>query len=199
MIAGCLEELLPDATLLPRVLEEHAAFTAGKTRHATPSAAPRLVNIAGVPGAGKSTLARQVLQEEPALLYLSFDELMEGLSPYREDLHRHGAAVAFARWELPARWLGYRFLEECLARRYSLLFEHGNATPAHVDLYRRVKALGYRLEIRFIDVPLEVAIERAGQRERYTPREVVEERHALLRELNETYKQLADSFEIIQA
>jgi probable phosphoglycerate mutase len=196
-LPGTLDELLPDATSRARVLEEYAAFAGGK--RGIPAPSPLLLNISGIPGAGKSTLARRVLEERPALVYLSFDELMEALTPYREDLRQRGAAAAFERWELPARLLGYRLLQRCVERRYSILFEHGNADPGHVALYRRLKARGYRVEIRFIDAPLPVAIERASRRERYIPAAVIAERHALLRELNEQYKAIADIFETIQS
>ncbi|MDR2131675.1 MAG: zeta toxin family protein [Odoribacteraceae bacterium] len=192
-----LDELLPGKRLRERVLKEYDAFTGKKKRLATPSPAPRLLNISGIPGAGKSTLARRIREEEPSLLYLSFDELMESLTPYREDLLEHGAAEAFKRWEAPARHLGYRFLGECVERRHSLLFEHSNATPGHVALYRHLKSRGYRVEIRFIDAEPSVALARARQRERFLPAGIIAERHALLQALNERYKAIVDTFETI--
>ncbi|MDR0765620.1 MAG: zeta toxin family protein [Odoribacteraceae bacterium] len=192
-----LEEVLAGETTRQRVLEWYEAFSASAFSVATPSPSPLLVNISGIPGAGKSTLAREVIKENPSLLHVSFDNLMEELPPYREDLRQHGAREAFARWELPARHLGYRLLGEGIARRLSILFEHGNATPGHVALYRRVKSLGYRVEIRFLDVPPGVAAERVARRERFFPVEEIETRHAALAELNEVYKKIVDTFEII--
>ncbi|MDR2413487.1 MAG: zeta toxin family protein [Odoribacteraceae bacterium] len=192
-----LEELLPVETTRQRVLEWYDAFSARAFSLLIPSPSPLLVNIAGIPGAGKSALAREMMKENPSLLHVSFDALMEGLPPYREDLRQRGAAEAFARWELPARHLGYRLLAGGISRRFSILFEHGNATPGHVDLYRRVKSLGYRVEIRFLDVSPAVAASRTRGRERFFPVEAIATRHALLLELNEVYKGIVDTFEII--
>ena len=122
---------------------------------------------------------------------------MENLSPYRDDFREVGPAAAFERWERPARHLGYTLLDTCIDRGYSILFEHGNATPAHVDLYRRVKSLGYRIEILFIDVDPRVAASRAASRERYFPPGLLDRRHAIIQQLNETYKKIADTFNTI--
>jgi predicted kinase len=194
-----LGSLLPAGASLDRVLDEYARLVERKTRPLTPSPAPLFLNVSGIPGAGKSTLAAKILLEDPSMLYLSFDELMEALAGYREDFQRLGAAAAFERWELPARHLGYRLLREAVARRYPILFEHGNATPSHVALYRRLKRAGYRVEIRFLDADVPTALKRVRRRERSCPEALVVERAALLRELNETYKEIVDKFETIRS
>jgi probable phosphoglycerate mutase len=181
------------------VLEEYDGWFERKTRGMKGSPFPLFLNVSGIPGAGKSTLAGEIAAGDPSLLYLSFDELMEGLSGYREDARGMGSAAAFGRWERPARWLGYRALREAVERRFSILFEHSNATPSHVALYRCLKNRGYRVEIRFLEASVPEAIERTRHRERWVPAEVVAERAALLRELNESYKQIVDHFETFQS
>ena len=66
---------------------------------------------------------------------------MEALSGYQADcsLDRE---KAFLRWELPARFLGYRLLLLGLRNGWPILFEHSNALREHVDLYKKIKSLG---------------------------------------------------------
>ena len=198
MNTGRLEELLPDNAARQELLAWYNDVPARALSLAPPSPSPLLLNVAGLPGAGKTTLALKILEEHPHLFYISFDRLMEEMPPYRETLRQRGPREAFVRWEQPARCLGYRLLEAGLARRLSILFEHGNAAPEHLDLYRRARSAGYRVEIRFIDVETHIAIERIRKRERFFPAEAVAERRALLLALNEEYKKIVHTFEIIR-
>ena len=68
-----MESLVPDETLRRRVIEEYQALAESKLARATPTPPPLLVNISGLPAAGKSTLAARLLENNPSLLYLSFD------------------------------------------------------------------------------------------------------------------------------
>jgi predicted kinase len=194
-----LAALLPDGASEKDLMEEFAAFAEHKTRDAVPSPGiPLLLNISGIPGSGKTTMAARLLAEYPSLVYISFDELMEALPGYRADLLERGAPAAFTRWEAPARLLGYRLLEECVARRLSILFEHSNADPRHVSLYRSLKEAGYRIEIRFLDTDEQTALARTRQRARAVPPTLIATRAALLRTLKEEYRRLADHFETIK-
>lgn len=190
-------------TLPPDVSPEEtgAAFAAVAERFkaaAQSSERPLLINISGLPGAGKTFIARRLLQQKPNWVYISFDELMEALPAYRAE-----AAVnpetAFRRWEIPARFAGYSLLKECVERRLSILFEHSNANSAHLDLYRKIMTKGYEVEIRFIDAPPELVLPRVAARPRFFPPEGVTERWKLLRCLLPEYQKTVTRFSILGA
>ncbi len=165
---------------------------------ARPSEHPVLMNISGLPGAGKTFMARLLLQQKPHWIYIAFDELMEALPVYRAE-----AALdpekAFRRWELPARFAGYALLKECIEHRFSVIFEHSNANSAHIGLYRKIMEAGYEVEIRFIDATPELVLPRVAARPRYFPPEGVMERWSLLQRLLPEYQKTVTRFSILGA
>ena len=130
-------------------------------------------------------------------LHIAFDAIMEALSGYQADysLDRENA---FLRWELPARFLGYRLLLLGLRNGWPILFEHSNALREHVDLYKKIKSLGYRIHMVCIDATPEMVIKRLARRNRFFPEEQVKKRWDCLIDLLPEYQKIVDDFKLIQ-
>jgi Predicted kinase len=190
-------DIIIDTTLQKQVISEFESLLKTKTEKLQQSASPYLINISGIPGSGKTTLAKQILSRNSELLYVSFDEIMENISFYKSDCQKLGAECAFTKWELPARYLGYKLLRDGLINRYPILFDHSNAFLEHIELYKIIKGMGYKTEIQFIDIDLKTAIERSKKRLRFVPEKMIRDRHKLLKNLNLQYNEIVDKFIVL--
>jgi len=106
---------------------------------------PTLFLMCGLPGAGKTTLAKQLERERPALR-LTPDEWMEPLffDPY-DEVKR--AAVEGVQWEVAARVLDLGV---------DVVLDWGFWSRRERDDFRaRAAARGARFEVRFLNVPRE--------------------------------------------
>jgi predicted kinase len=110
--------------------------------------------LCGLPGSGKTTLA-MTLEQERRALRLSPDEWMCSLSMdvYDEAMR---TAVETLPWNIAAR---------ALALGVDVILENGFWLRAERDEYRsRAKALGARVELRFLDVPRDELWSRLNKR-----------------------------------
>lgn len=128
-----LEEVLPSGCDAGPVWMDFDCWVDSQKVDMRTSESPLLLNICGIPASGKSYWAEEWLSENGPCLHIAFDAIMEALSGYQADysLDRENA---FLRWELPARFLGYRLLLLGLRNGWPILFEHSNALREHVDL-----------------------------------------------------------------
>ena len=106
---------------------------------------PRLILLCGLPGAGKTTLARQI-ESDLSALRLCPDEWLEGLGASLFDEYLR-ARVETLQWELAQR---------VLALGSSVVLENGFWGRSERDAIRSAaRALGTRVELRFLDAPAE--------------------------------------------
>lgn len=159
---------------------------------------PFLINVSGIPGAGKSTYCKKKLQGEEKFLYVSFDKIMEDISFYQIDAKKD-FKKAFLKWELPCRVLGYEVLTHCIKAKCPVLFEHSSANKMHVELFKYIKnQCGYKIEMCFIPISIEDAYSRIKKREietnRHTPIELIIKRNEALENLIPQYKKIVDVF-----
>jgi predicted kinase len=114
----------------------------------------RLVLICGLPASGKSTLARQLAAEIPAIR-LDKDGWVTQLGG---DVWDDGFRVRLERrlWSLT---------QELLAHGQSVILEWGHWARVERDEKRLgARALGVGVELRYLAAPLEELIERADRR-----------------------------------
>ncbi|PZO88707.1 MAG: hypothetical protein DI626_01190 [Micavibrio aeruginosavorus] len=158
---------------------------------------PSILHMLGIPGAGKSTYVAALDHTDKILV--SFDKITEMIPAYQNDRKELGALEAFAKWELPARMLGYHILHMAVGNRQDIIFDHGGSRDDHAAFLGAIKReLGYRIEIVHLDVDQVTSMRRVHVREqdggRHVPPAYIPERHDLIERLLPRYRDIADSF-----
>lgn len=133
---------------------------------------PQLLQVSGIPGAGKSTFCARHLGKN--VLFISFDKIMCSLAGYQRDLAFLGAKEAFKRHEMPARIIGYEMLRRALKLRLNIMLEHSGANAAHLELFENARKAGYKTAVDFIVCDTGLALKRAAAREALIKRHVPE-------------------------
>ena len=159
-----------------------------------PSAHPELLQISGIPGAGKSTYCAKHLPQN--FLFLSFDKIMLALPSYKRDLQLYGNVTAYKNNEMPARIIGYEILRRATAQKLNIMFEHSGTNNAHLELFKNITRQGYHTAVNFIMCDTELAIQRAKERARNNQRFVPE---SLIRERANGFKNYINAYRQLQA
>ncbi len=121
----------------------------------------------GLPGSGKTTLAKQIEQERPALRLTADEWLYELFGPQPELPEVKGApseqrnAVEALQWQVAAA---------ALRRGVDVVIDWGVWSRSERDDYRaRAKALGARTVVRFLDITREEQWRRLSARNANLP------------------------------
>jgi predicted kinase len=115
---------------------------------------PRLILLCGLPGAGKTTLARRLAEDAPAIR-LGADEWMARLGV---DLHDEETRDKLER-------LFWQLAQDLLRLGTSVILEFGLWVRAERDEKRlAARALGVAVELYYLDVPIEELWRRIEQR-----------------------------------
>ncbi len=120
---------------------------------------PRLVIVCGLPGCGKTSHAKQVEQNLPAIR-LCADEWMD--------------ALGISLWDSKARQrvedLQWSLARKILSLDRSVVIEWGTWTRSERDALRtEARALGAGVELHLLDAPVEVLYDRICRRKMETP------------------------------
>src|SRR5688572_7952643 len=119
---------------------------------------PTLFLICGLPGSGKTTLARQ-LEESQSALRLCPDEWIAGILADANDL------VELDRLRTPVESLQWDLAKRALVLGINVILENGFWSREERESYRsQAEALGARVELRYLDVPREELWERLSRR-----------------------------------
>ncbi len=161
----------------------------------TPVPASELLQVSGIPGAGKSTFCAAHLP--PNFLFLSFDKIMLSLPAYQRDLALLGNVAAYKNHEMAARIIGYELLRRALRLRLNIMLEHSGTNPAHLELFKNIRKRGYRTAVNFIVCETSLAVARANERaknnNRFVPEQLIRERAAGFQNYIAAYQKLAST------
>jgi predicted kinase len=114
----------------------------------------RLVIVCGLPGSGKTTLAK-VLESSLRAVRFSPDEWLEALSLNVWDEERRGKIEA----------LQWKFGQELLARGLTVIIEWGTWGKSERDTLRLgARALGAAVELHYVSASADVLFERIQRR-----------------------------------
>lgn len=115
---------------------------------------PRLIIVCGLPGSGKTTLAK-VLESRLGAVRFSADEWMDALSLNLYDEERRGKIEAL-QWKLG---------QELLALGLTVIIEWGTWGRTERDALRlRARALGAAVELHYLSAPVDVLFDRIQRR-----------------------------------
>src|SRR5436309_12985937 len=116
--------------------------------------APTIYLIAGCNGAGKTTIAKELLPSIGVIRFLNADEIARGLSPLKPE------AVAFK-----AGRLLLSELRELIDRHETFALESTLSGRTYVNLFEEAKQRGYEIELHFVWIPdVREAIRRVRER-----------------------------------
>lgn len=120
--------------------------------------APRVHLMCGLVCAGKTTLAKRLASELPAMRF-SRDEWMLRLYGLRHDDTRYVAALT------PCTRLIWEVALDALRLRRSVIMDWNHWNPERRAKSReRAQSAGFAVVLHYLDVPLEVAVEGARHR-----------------------------------
>ena len=123
------------------------------------SEAGRLIIICGLPGTGKTTLAKALAGDHGATIF-SPDDWMEALGIDLWDSNKR-SAIETLQW---------RYAQELLRLGGTAIIEWGTWARSERDtLLKAARAHGAKADLIFLDLPLDILFERISARNRENP------------------------------
>lgn len=142
--AMLLTDLIPDISLLiPQSYEEIKTpetekLLASFLTQAETSAAPKLIHMSGIPGAGKSTFYRRHRWNKHVLSVLT--PLWNNSPPIGRNC-KTPVPLRLSKMGNPGTHHRLWIAAPCRESAQRYLFDHGGVTPAHVNLMKTLKTM----------------------------------------------------------
>ena len=123
----------------------------------------KLIMMIGVPGAGKSTVAKKVVDK--GFHYLNADQIR--LELYGNEIEQGDKEEVFG--------IFFERLETAMKEGVSIVIDNTNLNPRQREpILERAKRYGYEdVQLWFLDVPLPLCLERNKNRTRVVPEDIV--------------------------
>jgi hypothetical protein len=167
---------------------------AGKT--APTGRAPEATITVGGTGAGKTTLTRHVLGENPNIVNIDADVNKLHI-PEFEGLKETDPLNAAFRVHEESSHIAKRTVAAAVRKGLDFIFDTSTGGGGDA-LFEKLKQSGYKVRVLFADVPTDTAIERAmtrarssvdpANRGRYVPESVIREKHAIAAKAFDSYR-----------
>lgn len=123
----------------------------------------RLILMIGIPGAGKTTLAKRLIAK--GFHYMNADAIRAEL--YGDEANQGDKEEVFS--------IFFMRLEEALKQELDVVIDNTNLNmKQRKPILDRCQQFGYTdVQLWLLDVPLEICLQRNSQRERIVPEEIV--------------------------
>ncbi len=144
--------------------------------------------ITGISGSGKSTFARQFVQEHPNWIRINRDDLRKSILHVSLNEYWKWHSDKRHRIEILVNGLQKTLMQEALDRGWNILIDNTHIKQKYInEIIRQIE--GYAVEIRFklLDVSLEEAIERDRIREDVVGEEIIREQYEKLQILRKNF------------
>jgi predicted ABC-type ATPase len=143
--------------------------------------------LGGGTASGKTTASRTILGNDPNVLRVDPDELKTKIPEY-EQLKKEDSDNAALRVHEESSYLTKALMAEAIARGLDLTYDATTSGKGAVAMVKTLLNRGYTTNTMFVDVPLDVARQRADlrakestdpmNRGRFVPDSVIQESHA---------------------
>jgi predicted kinase len=129
--------------------------------------AGKLILMVGIPGSGKSTVAKKVVDK--GFFYLNADQIRAEL--YGNEIEQGDKEQVFG--------IFFERLETAMKDGLKIIIDNTNLNPRQREpILQRAKQYGYEdIQLWFLDVPLELCLERNKNRTRVVPEDIITNMH----------------------
>jgi predicted ABC-type ATPase len=185
---------------------EHTDFTNDILARSTTHAKPWFLNIAGVPGSGKSTMLGllknhpDIAAFNPAIVVL--DRMMENEPAYLKALQERGSEAAYAEREMIVRATGFDLMRQLTEKRACFIFEYSGADDTfHGFLDTLKNKHGYKTARIELVADAETCTARVMERTQKTghhvPLDFIARRIAILNEKRAAYQVIVSHYAMV--
>lgn len=144
--------------------------------------------ITGISGSGKSTFARQFVQENPNWLRVNRDDLRKSIVSVSLSEYWKWAPEQQHRIEMLVNELQRTTIQQALARGWNVLIDNTHIKKKYInELIKSVEDFPVEIRFKLIEIPLEEAIERDKNRPDVVGEAVIREQYEKLQILKKNF------------
>lgn len=144
--------------------------------------------VTGISGSGKSTFAKQFVQDHPNWLRVNRDDLRKSLIPVSLNEYWKWEEKQISRIEMLVSELQKAAVQEALRRGWNVLIDNTHLKQRYInELLKLTEEFAVEVRFKLLEVPLEEAIERDRQREDVVGEERIREQYTKLQLLKKNF------------